>query len=589
MNFNRRAFHVLTKITWFIFLVIVSCTSENHGVDDASALENLHPKLNTRPNIIWLVAEDLSPIIPPFGDSTIITPNLNRLAREGVRFTNVYSPSGVCAPSRLAITTGMYPSSIGGHNMRVQWNKAIMDSLGLPLYEVVTPPEVRMMSELLRNAGYYCTNNDKTDYQFVAPATAWNESSTYAHWRNRKDHQPFFSVFNFDITHESHVFWPTSKKNLRYDDNFPQDPLVNPVAKWNEKIDSTDWELLVEQDLEVPIPPYLPSTEPVKKDIRRVYSNILAMDEQVGKLLHQLEVDGLLENTIIVWYTDHGGPLPRQKRLLYDSGIKVPMIIRFPQKQFAGQIDEQLISFIDLAPTMLTMAGVEHPGYFQGRAFIGKTNLIQRKYIHAAADRFDGQYDRIRAVRDKRFKYLKNYNTDQPYYLPITYRENMQSMQELLRLHKEGKLDAQQAQWFRPNKPDEELFDCINDPHELINLAENPKYTNKLTELRQECEKWMTDIGDMGDTPEIEIINNFWPDLIQPTTQNPSIQNNTQEITLTSTTPGASIAYQVLTSSQNPSDEWEVYAGPFKIKAEENVICKAHRIGYKPSITVSLK
>ncbi len=577
---------------WLIVILFTTFSGCNQAPEDnknAEDKENLNPTFKNPPNILWLVAEDLSPMIPPFGDSTIITPNLSRLAAEGVRYTNLYSPSGVCAPSRLAITTGMYPSSLGGHHMRVQWNKAILDSLGLPLYEVVTPPEVRMMSEHLRMKGYYCSNNDKTDYQFVPPQTAWDESSSYAHWRNRKKNQPFFAVFNFDITHESQVFWPTSKKNLRYNQNFPQNPDINPVAGWNEKIDSTAWKLHIPHDLPVPIPPYLPDTKPVKEDIRRVYSNIKVLDSQVGLILQQLEADGELENTIIVWYTDHGGPLPRQKRLLYDSGIKVPMIIRFPNKQYAGQVDDQLISFIDLAPTTLTIAGIDLPDYFQGRSFIGKSHDPKRNYIHAAADRFDGQYDMIRAVRDKRFKYLKNFNPDQAYYLPIAYRENMKSMQELLRLHQLGELNEIQSQWFRSEKPEEELFDCVNDPHELNNLANNPNYQEKLKELRIQCQQWMADINDKGKIPEKDIIQSFWPGLQQPITAQPAFVEEGNEITLSCATSGASIAYQVVDASQKTSKYWTIYQQPITISPTEKIIAKAHRIGYKPSKHVSYK
>ena len=472
--------------------------------------------------------------------------------------------------------------------MRTQYVQAHMDSLGLILYEVVTPPAVKMMSEVLRMNGYYCTNNDKTDYQFAPPVTAWDESSRYAHWRNGPKGKPFFSIFNFGITHESQVFGPSSKRNLRYNESFPQDPATDPVAGWGEKIDSSEWHFNVPEDLEVPIPPYLPDTDPVKNDIRRLYSNIIEMDKQVGILLKQLEEDGELENTIIVWYSDHGGPLPRQKRLLYDSGIKVPLIIRYPGKQFAAEIDDQLISFIDLAPTTFFMAGIPVPQHLQGRSFLDPSTTPKRQYIHAAADRFDTEYDMIRAVRDKKFKYLKNFKPDKPYYLPVAYRENMATMKELLRLNASGELNAFQAQWFRSAKPEEELFDCEADPHELNNLADDPAYHDKLVELRNECMRWMDEIGDKGNVSEKDLITSFWPDWQQPVTENPIISNEDGLINASCATPGASIGYQVISEGQPATTQWQVFTEPFAINDRQKVVALAHRIGFKPSKKVTV-
>jgi len=197
------------------------------------------------------------------------------------------------------------------------------------------------------------------------------------------------------------------------------------------------------KDTKFTVPPYLPLTDTVRRDMWKEYNNIAEMDKQVGFVLKQLEEDGLLENTIIFFYGDHGGPYPRQKRLIYDSGLNTPMIIRFPEKQQAGTKDEQLISFVDFAPTLLSLSGVQPPEYLQGQAFMGKYPAVgKRKYIHAAADRFDGFTDAIRAVRDERFKYIRNYRPEQGYYLPVEFRERIPTMQELLRRHDEGKLDS---------------------------------------------------------------------------------------------------------------------------------------------------
>lgn len=551
--------------------MFVACQSPRDS--DIEEFSPLDPtlELDFRPNILWLVAEDLGPYIPAFGDSTIETPNLDRLAHEGVRYTNVFSPSGVCSPSRAALATGMYPTRIGAHNMQIgnipaqfRSNPQIMAFIqkympeGLDPYEVVPPPEVKLHAEYLRREGYYTTNNWKEDYQFAAPVTAWDESSQTAHWRNRPEGAPFFSIFNFMVTHESQI--------------------------WEKANDS----LWVESDLEVPIPPYLPDTDVVRTDIRRMYSNIKEMDDQVGHLLHQLEEDGLLENTIVVWYTDHGGSLPRQKRLLYDSGLRVPMMIRFPGGQDAGKTDDRLISFIDFKPTLLSISGIEPPAYVDGQAFLGRYKAQEsRRYIHAAADRFDEHRDRIRAVRDDRFKYLRNLNTDQGYYLPLSFREQMPTMQELLRLRDAGLLDEAQSQWFRTEKPQEELFDTEADPHELHNLAGDPAYADILAELRAECDRWMAATGDKGAILETELVSQMWPGRVQPVTSPPTIEQEGNTLTLHAETPGASLAYQIHNDGDAPGNQWAVYTEPLTIAEGQTLSAIAIRLGYQQSEVVS--
>ena len=319
----------------------------------------------------------------------------------------MFSVSGVCSPSRAALATGMYPSSIGAHHMRTLYQQPAAKKMGIINYEVVLPIGVKMVSEILRENGYYTSNNAKEDYQFFPSQMAWDESSNYAHWRNRPNGKPFYSMFSFIVTHESGLWYHFGKINDL--DTFPPSRTTSR-RKINRQLGKKGRIPLIDEDLPVVIPPYLPNTEKVVNDVRRMYSNISRMDEHVGNILIQLEEDGLLENTIIVWFTDHGGPLPRQKRLLYDAGLQVPMIVRYPNKQRAGEIDDRLISFVDFAPTLLSMMDIKPPEYMQGSAFEGEyKNSEERKFIHAAADRFDETYDMIRAVRDKRFKYLKNF------------------------------------------------------------------------------------------------------------------------------------------------------------------------------------
>ena len=585
MKIDKKESKFLAVTFLLIAIVITSCQSKSK--DKANAVvETSVIELPDRPNILWLVSEDMGSYIPPFGDSTIVTPNLSRLAKEGVVYPNLFSTSGVCAPSRAAITTGMYPSSIGANHMRTTSNT---EETGLPKYEASPAPQVRMVSELLRLNGYYCSNNYKEDYQFKAPVTGWDESSPYAHWRNRAKDQPFFSVMNFTETHESGLFEPYGYREIEtrhYQSG-------NRNYKWKNygashaqnRMAEEDTPLHLSKDTKFNIPPYLPDTEVVRRDMWKLYNNIAEMDRQVGAVLKQLEDDGLLENTIIIFYGDHGGPLPREKRLIYDTGLNTPMIVRFPNQLHTGTKDERLVSFVDFAPTLLSLIGVNPPEYMQGQAFLGDYKAQkERKYIHAAADRFDGFTDVIRAVRDKRYKYIRNYRPEQGYYLPVEYRERIPSMQELLRLRKEGKLDSMQAQWFRNSKDVEELFDCAADPFELHNLAKKPEHAEKLNELRTEMNRWLLDIGDEPNLPEKELIAKLWNgEETQPTTSNPIFKTSQGQVEINCATEGASIGYKILRTDGKMPEVWSIYQQPFELPAGSSVISQAHRIGFLPS------
>ena len=457
-----------------------------------------------------------------------------------------------------------------------------MDVTGLPAYEAVPPSYVKMLSEMMREQGYYCTNNYKTDYQFKEPCTAWDECSPYAHWRNRADGQPFYAVFNFTDTHESGLFDPYGFRHIETRHYHEGDRSY----KWEEgKMTEEETPVHLPKDTKFNIPPYFPETDTVKRDMWKVYNNIAEMDRQVGAVLKQLEEDGLLENTIIFFYGDHGGPMPRQKRLIYDSGLNTPMIIRFPGKQLEGSKDDQLISFVDFVPTLLSLTGVQPPKYLQGQAFAGKFAAPQRrKYIHAAADRFDGCTDAIRAVRDERFKYIRNYRPEQGYYLPIEYREQIPTMQQLLIMRDAGRLNSIQLQWFRESKPREELFDCDADPHELHDLAGDPAYSDKLKELSDEMDRWIAQIGDQPNLPEAELIKQLWNGADeQPVTADPVIVENEGEVTITCPTEGASIGYKIVGEDGIEPKVWTVYQKPFTVPDDATVMVKAHRIGYLAS------
>ncbi|MGB3618438.1 MAG: sulfatase [Catalinimonas sp.] len=565
-----------------VFAAAPACGPAEEGT--TAEIAEAPPK---RPNILWLVAEDLSPYLPAFGDSTVATPNLSRLAAEGVRYTNMYSPSGVCAPSRAAIATGLYPSSFGANHMRTG---SYTEVTGLPKYQAVPPPEARMVSEWMRLAGYYCTNNVKGDYQFDAPATAWDAWSNYAHWRNRATkgrpgpETPFYAVFNFGVTHESGLFEPYGP---RYNEqrHYQAGDTSFHTLPWGERSPDTTVVEHLPQDADFSVPPYLPDNEVTRRDLWKMYNNIAEMDRQLGAVLDQLEADGLLEETIIFFYGDHGGPLPRQKRLIYDSGLRVPLIVRFPNGARAGEIDDQLCSFVDFAPTLLHIAGQEVPDYMHGRSFVGDETPA-RDYIHAAADRFDGFTDAIRAVRDARYKYIRNYRPEQGYYLPVTYREKIPTMRELLRLRDAGELNEAQAQWFRETKPREELYDCQNDPHELRNLADDPAHAEKLAELSAEMDRWLADIGDRPNLPERELIADLWDGAdAMPTTANPRVETG-EQLRITCDTEGASIGYRVVPDDGPAPDAWQIYQKPVEVPAGTNLEVVAHRIGYQHSDTV---
>lgn len=577
----------LIKITLLLSLCIFSCVGKN-DTSTKSSINDLDLELPERPNILWLVTEDMGAYIPPFGDSTVATPNLSKLASEGVIYPNLYSTSGVCAPSRAAIATGMYPSSIGANHMRTD---SYNEVTGLPKYEAVPPANVKMISELLRMQGYYCTNNLKTDYQFKHPVTAWDESSPYAHWRNRAKNQPFFAVFNFTETHESGLFEPYGFRQIETRHYHAGDRSYSWKNKGGNHANNRTGEYTTKEylskDTEFNIPPYLPETDVVKRDMWKLYNNIAEMDSQVGAVLKQLEEDGLLENTIICFYGDHGGPLPREKRLIYDSGLNTPMIIRFPNKLQAGTKDNQLISFVDFAPTLLSLIGESSKPYMQGQAFLGKHKSDERNYIHAAADRFDGFTDAIRAVRDSRFKYIRNYRPEQGYYLPVAYRERIPTMQELLRLKAEGKLNDIQMQWFREQKPEEELFDCEADPHELNNLANRPEYQEKLEELSAEMDRWLADIGDQPNLDEAKLVEQLWSGKnTKPRTGVPIITSENDVIKITCETNGASIGYKIVAKESKAPNSWEVYQNPMQLPEDSKLLVQAHRIGFLPSEVV---
>ncbi|MFD2203339.1 sulfatase [Shivajiella indica] len=518
-----------------------------------------------KPNILWISVEDISAILPAYGDSSIQTPNIDRLSKEGITYTNAFATVGVCAPSRSSIITGMYPVSLGTHNMRTgphyayrePENETYKDYYGLkdirgrnvPEYAAVPPPFVKCFTEYLRVAGYFTSNNAKTDYQFNSPITAWDEIGREATYKNRESGQPFFAVFNHEITHESRVFM---KK---------EDPMLSNPDK-------------------VSIPKYFPDIPVVRKDVGRVYSNIMELDQQVGDMLEMLENEGLLENTIIFFWSDHGGPLLRQKRAVGNSGLRVPLIVRFPNGYGAGTKVNDIVSLMDLGPTVMSLAGILPPVYMHGRAFLGEYKTkMPHKYAFGSADRFDEAVDMSRSVIDGRFVYIRNFRPELPLVYRNAYREQIDMTRTLIEMDQGGELKGDVAYIFMKTKQEEELYDLVSDPYEVKNLAQDRAYREKLLELRNALTSWQLEVGDLGFVPEYDLVQMMWPGLVQPETEAVQFEQKNGLWYLSSLTEGASIAYQI--GDQIGSKHWNLYHQP--IAVGEKIAAMAIRIGYKTS------
>lgn len=425
-----------------------------------------------RPNILWLSAEDISPLLGCYGDTFAQTPNLDAFAAQGVRYDRAYAHAPVCSPSRSGIITGVYPSTLGTHQHRSR---------------AVLPPHIRCFTEYLRQAGYCCTNNAKKDYNFQDAPESWDESGSNAHWRNRKPGQPFFSVFNYTVSHES----------LLHKTDAEFDALC------------TQWGIQRHDPAAVRLPAYHPDTPEFRKDWARYYDALTILDLQVAQRLKELEADGLAENTIVAFWGDHGTGITRGKRWLYESGTRVPLLMRFPDafRHLApgapGAVETRPLVLLDLAPTMLSLAGVPVPEYMQGRAFLGAQARPPRQCLFFVRDRMDEINDCIRSVRGQRFRYIRNFYPHVPYdqYNEYLYKER--SAQAWHRLA--GAIEGAPALFLRPEKPIEELYDTEADPDEVRDLAQDPAYRSTLLDMRRRLNAWMIETGDLGLLDEAEM------------------------------------------------------------------------------------
>lgn len=424
------------------------------------------------PNILWITVEDMSPNLGSYGDPFAHTPTLDALADQGVIYTNAIATAPVCAVARSTIISGMYATSIGTHHMRCDGQ---------------LPEGTELYPTYLREAGYYATNNAKTDYNLAMDHTSiWDESSQEAHWRNRPDStQPFFAIFNFTTTHESRV----NNENT----------YLNAIAHVPDE--------LLKEPGDVPLPPYYPDTEDVQALWARYYNIITAMDLQVADLLAQLEEDGLRENTIIFFYSDHGAGIPRHKRWLFDSGLRIPLIVYTPERYAhlnpysPGSQTDELVSFIDLPATALHLAGVPLPKNYQGRPFLGEGLAPMRSYVYAARDRMDERYDIQRAVRNKRYKYIRYYEPFKPYTQYMNTPEKGAIMMAIRGAGYQG-LPLAGQHILANTKPEEALYDLETDPHELSNLVDDDAYREALEELREAHAGWSDQTKDAGLIPE---------------------------------------------------------------------------------------
>jgi len=509
-----------------------------------------------RPNILWISTEDISPDLGCYGDEYAITPNLDKLAAQSLRYANAFTHAGVCAPVRTGIITGMYPSTIGTCPMRCK---------GVP------QPEVKCFTHYLRAAGYYTSNRVKTDYQFAAPETAWDDCSKKGHWRNRAAGQPFFSVINLTVTHESQIRSPKGKKAQLHD---PKKAVV---------------------------PPYYPDTPVVRNDLACYADNVTKMDRMMAEILDQLEADGLAENTIVWFWGDHGRGLPRCKRWVYDSGMRIPLLIRVPEKYrqwvspgapeavTPGTVTERMVSSVDFGPTVLSLAGVPLPKHMQGKAFLGPRQAPPREYVFGVRDRIDEAFDLVRSVHSRRWGYVRNFMPHVPYSVDIAYMNEMPTMQEMRRLHAEGKLRGAENQYFRYPRYVEELYDKQRDPYEVTNLAGRPEAREVLLKMRRQLRDWMKSTRDIGLIPEPDFDVIKRPGDVYERAAEPAIRaakgpgSGMVTVRLTCGTEGALLAYRV---AGKAGKAWQYYTQPIRVPVGTLLEVKAERIGFRDSAVI---
>jgi arylsulfatase A-like enzyme len=452
-------------------------------------LSNCRTTAKQRPNVLWIEVEDLSPLMSLYGYDINPTPNLERMAEDGVLFNNTFMPAPVCSACRSALITGMMQTTLGVHNHHSSRSEETAIHL---------PSEVKTLPELFRQAGYFTFNQGKDDYNF---------------WYDRE------SLYSGEYTTHK-LYGKSGKRNIGWKDRQPGQPFFGQIQLSGGKhIYRKDFKDKVQNPVDrqaFDLPPYYPDHQEVREDWAKHIDSVKITDEEVGAIVEHLRMDGLLENTVIFFFSDHGMRLWRHKQFCYDSGLHVPFIMSWPgnpQKLGGdGTVREDLVNGIDIAATSLALAGIEIPPYMEGRDLFAR-DFTPREFVVSARDRCDYTIDRIRTVRTKRFRYIRNFMLDRPYMQP-NYRDAWEITQTIRELHAQSQLDAVQDRFWSEKRPAEELYDLQNDPHETDNLAGLPEFEDELVRHRKILEDWILETGDEGQYPEdaagLKYIFDWW-------------------------------------------------------------------------------
>ncbi len=448
---------LICRLAFSVYIVVIAVVSSKPAVALAADV----------PNIVWIVAEDMSANMSCYGETVIRTPNIDRLAAEGVRFSRAFVTAPVCSPSRSALITGMYQTTIGAHNHRSSRANA-------PIH---LPPKVKLLPEYFKQHGYYTVLGGapeanakgaarkqlgKSDYNFVWDKRVYDGND----WSGRKPGQPFFAQI---------MLRGGKNRGAR---------VPNPV-------DPAD----------VKLPPYYPDHPVLREDWAKYLNSVIKTDLEVGEVLKRLEDEKLTDNTVVVFLTDHGISHVRDKQFLYEGGIHVPLIIRWPNRIKPGTVRDELVLQIDLSATTLAMAQIPVPEHVEGRPLLSD-DPKPRDHVVVARDRCDETVDRIRGVRTERFKYICNFYPNRSHAQPNRYKDRKPIMVAMRELHSQGKLSPEQGRVFAPTRPEEELYDLREDPFELKNLASDERYDATLKEMRSKLEEWIASTGDLGQHPE---------------------------------------------------------------------------------------
>ncbi len=519
----------------------------------------------TQPNVLWISTHDINPHLGCYtgiwpGAEQASTPRLDALAADGLLFEQAFAAAPVCGPSRSAIITGCFPPAIGTMHMRTR---------------ATPPPEVRLLPEYFRAAGYWTGNTAFTDFQVDVPEPVYDELGDHAHWRLRDDpEQPFFMAFHSLITHESQIYLSDEEFAAR-----------TPDAQRVQKAE---------------IPPYHPDTEVYRTSWRRYLELISQMDHWVGTILDQLEEDGLADNTIVVFWSDHGLGMPRGKRWATELGFREPLIVRWPERIAPGSTYAEPVALMDLAPTMLAMCGLDVPGHMHGEVILGSDGAVQARseYVVSARDRMGEAEDTSRSIRDRRFRYTRHLHPDRSPMGHTEYPDNLWTWKELRRLFAQeaqqqlafGELpsiltDLQRSIVAASKRAPEELYDLRNDPHEEHNLAGLPGYADVQQRLASALDTWLAEVGDLGTRPERDLLARWRPDGRRPRAAEPEVDNRDGLVALLGTTDGSTIGWTTDPPTAD-SRRWQLYTAPFTPSAP--IWVKTWRLGHEPSADVPI-